>query len=58
MTIDELENFIAKAKASGELSGASEVRIYTGWEGPEHLDAEATVDDEGTPGKNYLLLHQ
>jgi hypothetical protein len=28
------------------------------WEGDEHLNAEADVNDTETIGKNYLLLHQ
>lgn len=58
ITVAELIAFIEAAKARGELTDTSEVRVYTGWEGPEDLPAGANVSDAETPRSNYLIIHQ
>jgi hypothetical protein len=56
MTVRELEAVIAAGRASGDLSDDSEVRVWTGWEGPENLDASADIVT--SDGAAYLLVRK
>ena len=56
--ITSLIKFAADEVAARRLQEGAKIRISTGWEGREHLDAKAVVATDPDSGETYILLLQ
>jgi hypothetical protein len=58
MRVSELIKILADGMVSGSISIDQEVRIHTGWEGPEHLQCEVERVCPENGEEPYMLLRQ